>query len=417
MEYSNGNAIKGFFFIYFFLSLNPMFPKFFQQFVWIVLLSNSIIVSASSLSENVLMPEFYESAIIRRSGLSLQPVYLESKIDSPYVVGVGDFFELLLEENSYTIQVSPDGYFSVEGVGMIQLDGMELSAAREAILQLVSKRYRREYCFVHLAHVKRFRIGIYGALARPGHHLTETGMRISTLVSQLGGFLPNADKSSVRIFRGQDTLVYDFFKAAYEGDITQDPLVQQGDFVYIPFLNAANPSVYIRTKDHSVASPWKQGMTFSEYFERSGLSVLVPLWKKAVISSKQGNVMTLPLEEAVHYVPQSGDEIELVEDQLWVYVGGNMASPGRQPYVPGATAMEYIVRSGMIHYSGDLHQLTVVRSNGKAEPIHPTNGVIHPGDFIHLPRNRYERFKDFSIFLSVLATLVLTVVTINNERK
>ena len=57
-------------------------------------------VKASLFSQN--------TGIVSRSNIALQPATAESAVDSSYVLGPGDFLDLMLEENYLSVQVSPD---------------------------------------------------------------------------------------------------------------------------------------------------------------------------------------------------------------------------------------------------------------------------------------------------------------------
>jgi Periplasmic protein involved in polysaccharide export len=113
-------------------------------------------VKASLFSQN--------TGIVSRSNIALQPATAESAVDSSYVLGPGDFLDLMLEENYLSVQVSPDGMIAIEECGAVTVGGHTLAEAREMILDLVSKRYKREYCFVQLVALKKFKVNALGAV-------------------------------------------------------------------------------------------------------------------------------------------------------------------------------------------------------------------------------------------------------------
>ena len=108
-----------------------------------------------------------------RGAAALTPMYAEVAVDSNYVIGPGDFLDLMLEDKYLSIQVYPDGSVAVEECGAVNVGGKTFAEAQRLILDLVAKRYKREYCFVQLAALKKFRVNIMGAVALVGQHVVD----------------------------------------------------------------------------------------------------------------------------------------------------------------------------------------------------------------------------------------------------
>ena len=81
--------------------------------------------------------------VSNRSGIALSPTYADQSVDSSYVLGPGDFLDLVLENNYVTVQVYPDGSVAIEECGAVNVGGKTLAEARQLILALVSRRYKR----------------------------------------------------------------------------------------------------------------------------------------------------------------------------------------------------------------------------------------------------------------------------------
>ena len=81
-----------------------------------------------------------------RGAASLTPMLSEVAVDSNYIIGPGDFLDLMLEDKYLSIQVYPDGNVAVEECGAVHVGGKTFGEAQKLILDLVSKRYKREYC-------------------------------------------------------------------------------------------------------------------------------------------------------------------------------------------------------------------------------------------------------------------------------
>ena len=95
-----------------------------------------------------------EQSLPSRSATVLQPAYSEVQVDSSYVLGPGDFLDIMLENKYLTVQIYPDGSVAIEECGAVVVGGKTVAEARQLILDLVGKRYKREYCFVQLSSLK-----------------------------------------------------------------------------------------------------------------------------------------------------------------------------------------------------------------------------------------------------------------------
>jgi Polysaccharide biosynthesis/export protein. len=49
----------------------------------------------------------------------LQPAYSEVQVDSTYVLGPGDFLDIMLENKYLTVQIYPDGSVAIEECGAV----------------------------------------------------------------------------------------------------------------------------------------------------------------------------------------------------------------------------------------------------------------------------------------------------------
>jgi hypothetical protein len=76
-------------------------------------------------------------------------------------------------------------------------------------------------------------------------------------------------------------------------------------------------------------------------------------------------------------------------------------------YNPSWHAIDYIAAAGLNTISGTWSQVKVWRGN-KPDPLKlsVTEDPILPGDYIEIPKSRYEAFKDFTLFLASLLTVV-----------
>jgi protein involved in polysaccharide export with SLBB domain len=119
--------------------------------------------------------------------------------------------------------------------------------------------------------------------------------------------------------------------------------------------------------------------------------------------------------------PAKNSEVEFHLNQKFVYVGGAVGHIGQFEYNPSWHAIDYIAAAGVNPTTGTWVQVRVWRGNQpKAITVKVAEDPILAGDFIEVPKNHYESFKDFVLFLASLLTVVSSAFIIyasyNNDK-
>lgn len=342
----------------------------------------------------------------QRSSVTMQPTYSEGLVDSTYKLGPGDYLDIMLESNYLSAKVYPDGNIVIEECGSVNVAGKTIAEAREEILKLVSTRYNPKYCFVQLAQLKKIIVNVMGAVPQVGQVLVEPQTRLSRLLKMVGNILPSGRDDDVQIIRGRDTLHIDWNKVNNEGDFANDVMIEQGDQVFIPFADMKN-SVTLILPNYRSAVPYVEGRTVQDYFQIAGGDRLPNMgYQSVVIREKDNTSRSIPVKDIDKTVVPAGVEIEFTVKPLLVYVGGAVGGVGRQTYDPSWHALDYISAAGVLTTSGSFDQVKVIRGDRETIYVNATRDPILPGDYIELPKSTYERFKDFTLFVASLLTVV-----------
>ena len=129
-------------------SRSPLFFVFYRDlrylFLLVLFLSSSLFADEDLFKASMMSNR---GGIASRSMIALEPASSEVPVDSSYQLGPGDFLDLMLEDNYLSVQVAPDGSIGIEECGVVFVGGKPLSEAREMILDLAAKRYKRDQCF------------------------------------------------------------------------------------------------------------------------------------------------------------------------------------------------------------------------------------------------------------------------------
>ena len=107
------------------------------------------------------------------------------------------------------------------------------------------------------------------------------------------------------------------------------------------------------------------------------------------------------------FQPSAADIISIKSADVLVYVGGALTRLGQVEYNPSWHAIDYIAAAGINTISGTWSQVKVWRGkNPDALSVSVTEDQILPGDYIEVPKSHYESFKDFTLFLASLLSVV-----------
>lgn len=370
---------------------------------------------AASADESMAMPTALptfqgQESKFQRNTIATEPLKLETTVDSTYTVGLGDYFEILTPKGFDVVQVSPEGNISVPSCGMVMVDKMKLSEAKDAIKKLLSSKFDERYIQVQLVRPKKMTVSVLGAVQAPGRATVEQQTRLSGVITLGGGFVGMADKKNIKVIRGNDTLTVNYNEYESEGKGEVNLMLEGGDVIFVPYIKS-DATISVETVAANVTVPYVEGRTLGEYLDKTpGAMDMKAKWVKVKKPSGTVDVYELTKARDLRLEPQS--HIELWNKDPYIYVGGAVAAVGKALYTPGLHAIDYIGASGVTIITGSFRRVSRIR-NGKCESIDPYNGEIQPGDYIEIPRSIYESVKDVTLFLASLLSVVATAIIIS----
>ena len=168
---------------------------------------------------------------------------LEQPIDpSEYVVGPGDFFMVSINDvvpYIGLVVVTPTGEMIIPGVGAVHVGGLTLAKANRSVVERIRQMYPSLEAYCALYDLRKIRVSISGAIKRAGYYLTTPVSRVSDLITMAGRPLFSAGMNNVVIERlSGERLVCNMTRYYHAGDISQNPFLQGGDRVILPFADA-----------------------------------------------------------------------------------------------------------------------------------------------------------------------------------
>ncbi|MBQ1823701.1 MAG: polysaccharide biosynthesis/export family protein [Fibrobacter sp.] len=369
--------------------------------------------SADDMSMPTALPTFQgQEGKFQRNNIVSEPLKLETTIDSTYIVGPGDYFEILTPKGFDVVQVSPEGNISVPSCGMVMVDKMTLNEAKDSLKKLLSSKFDERYVQVQLVRTKKMSVSVLGAIQAPGRATVEQQTRLNGVIALAGGFMPMADRKSIKVIRneGKDTLVVNYIDYETEGKGDVNIVLEAGDVIFIPYIKS-DATITVETPGSNSTVPYVEGRTLGEYLDRvPGVLEVKAKWVKVKKPSGTVDVYEVSKARDLRLEPQT--HIELWNKDPYVYVGGAVAAVGKALYTPGLHAIDYIGASGVTIITGSWRRVSRIR-DGKCESIDPYKGEILPGDYIEIPRSIYESVKDVTLFLASLLSVVATAIIIS----
>lgn len=230
-------------------NLNPIFSGLVKMSN---ILSSAVLITLLS----VVFP-FSSMAEVPASKATLETqIATENKqLEEAYTLGVGDRIKIdvfNVPEYSGDNQVLVDGTLVLPVAGIINVQGMTLKQATDAISLQYASLLKLPVVTVRLLAPRPIKIGISGEVSRPGAYSVQlqadTGIQFPTVTKAIklaGGITQSADIRQVKVQRpkrsGADQVInLDLWSLLKTGSLNQDIMLRDGDTVFIPTATEIN---------------------------------------------------------------------------------------------------------------------------------------------------------------------------------
>ncbi|MBD3334490.1 MAG: hypothetical protein GF355_03150, partial [Candidatus Eisenbacteria bacterium] len=165
---------------------------------------------------------------------------LESPVaGEDYILGPGDRLTISIwrpQPVTYELTISLEGGVLLPSVGDVRVSGLTLNDARELIADELRSQYRDARITITLTRLRRFQVHVLGQVESPGTYLASAVDRISAAVAWAGGLTEDASQRRILVFNGDvHRASGDLFLFLKRGVPNYNPLLRDGDIVYVPF--------------------------------------------------------------------------------------------------------------------------------------------------------------------------------------
>lgn len=189
--------------------------------------------------------------------------------DFPYLLGVGDRIQVNVfgvQQYSGEQLVLTDGTINLQGIGALSVVGLTIPQTQTIIAQRYSNILRQPMITVNLIAPRPVQIAIAGEVSRPGSYNLSNGQqfaRLSQAIQTAGGITQSANLTLVQLRRAdprQPVVTIDLRILLDKGDLSQDPILRDGDSIFIPTLTNFEPAQVRQIVSSSLSTPPSQSI-------------------------------------------------------------------------------------------------------------------------------------------------------------
>jgi protein involved in polysaccharide export with SLBB domain len=357
---------------------------------------------------------------------NVSPSILIKKIlgSTPYKLTPGDTYELVikLEKTERISLILPSDYkLELPYLGTYDARNRYFAEFRSSIIKNIKKRLPvAEYVDFVLTSLSLFDVTIYGGVKTPGRVTATPLNSVWEAVAAAGGLKKGAGTRSIKLIREGETITCDRFLYTQKADLSQNPLLQPGDVIFIPhpdiLVNIGGSVTYPDMYEIIPGETLKELILMAggllpdavetaievRRIEKTGMSTLLrfSLSESSGVELQNGDIINIPsvqvmqdmilVEAALFGKPIQGDTPRIIpETPILLDV----------PYVSGLTLLQILDKFGGPTPLAEADKSMIIR--GREQTQIPVDAAelwksrrsdldlpLEPGDHIFIPMKR-----------------------------
>jgi protein involved in polysaccharide export with SLBB domain len=159
-----------------------------------------------------------------------------------YRLGPGDLIEIQIagrvEVQRQSLVVDIEGNVNLPPLGTIGVGGLTVHEATRRVAERARTYFRFADVTVSVQQPRAFEVVVTGEVQRPGSALVSASRRLQDVVLGAGGLTPRGSMRRIKATRGGVEREYDLLRFELGGDVTQNPLVEEGMRIHVPAKQA-----------------------------------------------------------------------------------------------------------------------------------------------------------------------------------
>jgi protein involved in polysaccharide export with SLBB domain len=359
-------------------------------------------------------PSTVPAAAPADSTAGLMPGMVARGLDAPvnpdeYIIGPGDLFVMVMKASGteVTLRVLPEGNVLVPNAGLVRAAGLTITQFREALARGLGSFYKGAGFYCELVQPRTFVVYVLGQVRRPGPVEVSAPFRLDMVILAAGGVVDRGSQREIEL-RGRDgeTRTVDLMRFQRLGDLSQNPMLHEGQSVYVP---ARGPAAEVAGEVwRGEVYELRPGETAKDLIDLAG-GFTTNAERKRIVLERVGDddrVSILSLDEAsaATTVLQDRDVVVVPDARSFpgidfVRVQGGGGRDGRIYLQEGETLASFLPRFIRLRNDHDLANSRIERRDdgGRMEfiPVDLQRLVegdttvsiaLHSGDVINVPR-------------------------------
>ena len=359
-----------------------------------------------------------EQTDLKIIGQQNSPVSMERAVSpDKYIMGPGDELGLSIimgESLTLPVKVTPTGDVFIPSVGLVNIAGLSLSAARLEIKNFIhNSAFPNAKVNIALLNIRNFQIQIIGAVKNPGFVEISALDRLDKVILAADGFHPLAKEYDITITRKNGTQEkVNFLNFVKTGNLESNPTFLETELINIPFGDVSSNSVSLRgqvgNSGYDIIEP---NETLLSFLNRS-ISLIDESNLQSIIITRSidkiEQIIQVSPDDFFNFVLYNGDIIDIARDD-GVMVNGFVQKPGAYNYFPGYLAYNYISMAGGNTKDGSINKLKIVRKDGT---VSRNSGLkLKRGDVIIVERSSFHTLAGSMSILQIVTSILTIYMT------
>ncbi|ANE40863.1 polysaccharide export protein [Fervidobacterium ngatamarikiense] len=329
-----------------------------------------------------------------------------------YAVRVGDTIAIEVfgqTEFSRTVKVAFDGTIPYPYAGNVKVVGLTTDQIKSIIEQTVRRFIKDPVVTVYVVDYGPMYVYLQGAINRIFDISNYKEVTLTQLFALLG-LSPSSeiDFETIQLRRAGKTQTLNMLSCFYDGTITDDPKLQEGDVIYFPPLKY-NQTIQV-SGAYTYIGRYEPGMTLKTLILRLGTLDK----EKAVLESSyltiSGKTIVVNLEDVISgkidYPILSGSSLYIPKrEERFIYVVGFVPSPGPKTFLSTEplTLAYALAKSGGISPDNEkwIEKITITTPDGKTREYKPDiiksseNLLLQTGSIVNV-----VKYPEFKVYLT-----------------
>ena len=359
-----------------------------------------------------------EQTDLKIIGQQNSPVSMERAVSpDKYIMGPGDELGLSIimgESLTLPVKVTPTGDVFIPSVGLVNIAGLSLSAARSEIKNFIhNSAFPNARVNIALLNIRNFQIQIIGAVKNPGFVEISALDRLDKVIFAADGFHPLAKEYDITITRKNGTQEkVNFLNFVKTGNLESNPTFLETELINIPFGDVSSNSVSLRgqvgNSGYDIIEP---NETLLSFLNRS-ISLIDESNLQSIIITRSidkiEQIIQVSPDDFFNFVLYNGDIIDIARDD-GVMVNGFVQKPGAYNYFPGYLAYNYISMAGGNTKDGSINKLKIVRKDGTVS--RNSELKLKRGDVIIVERSSLHTLAGSMSILQIVTSILTIYMT------